>query len=144
MKLILKDYKFSKLKGYLKKNSILFIYNSKIKKQFIQNIQKFKKNNVKSYYVSNSLMKKCLSNSIYYNYTFLVSGLVLFQEITEKSNLKKLNKQDILLGIKLNNKIYIATNPILQKNIKLNYKNEITNLLNTFKKSTKLLKSFSK
>ena len=126
MKLILKDYKFSKLKGYLKKNSILFIYNSKIKKQFIQNIQKFKKINVKCYYVSNSLMKKCLSNSIYSNYTFLVSGLVLFQEITEKSNLKKLNKQDILLGIKLN------------------YKNEITNLLKTFKQSTKILKKLSK
>lgn len=144
MKLILKNYKFSKLKGYLKKNSILFIYNSKIKKQFIQNIQKSKKINVKSYYVSNSLMKKCLSNSIYSNYTFLISGLVLFQEITEKSNLKKLNKQDILLGIKLNNKIYIVTNPIIQKNIKLNYKNEITNLLKTFKQSTKILKNLSK
>ena len=144
MKHILKDYKFSKLKGYLKKNSILFIYNSKIKKQFIQSIQKSKKTNVKCYYVSNSLMKKCLSNSIYSNYTFLVSGLVSLHEITEKSNLKKLNKQDILLGVKLNNKIYISTNLTLQKNIKLNYKNEITNLLKTFKQSTKILKKFSK
>ena len=144
MKLILKNYKFSKLKGYFKKNSILFIYNSKIKKQFIQNMQKFQKTNVNCYYVSNSLMKKCLSNSIYSNYTFLISGLILLKEISIKTKLTELGKQDIIVGIKLNNKIYIVTNSILQKNIKLNYKNQVINLLKTFKQSTKIVKKISK
>ena len=89
-------------------------------------------------------MKKCLSNSIYSNYTFLISGLILLKEITIKTKLTELGKQDIIVGIKLNNKIYIVTNSILQKNIKLNYKNEITNLLKTFKQSTKILKKLSK
>lgn len=144
MKLILKNYKFSKLKGYFKKNSILFIYNSKIKKQFIRRMQKFQKTNVNCYYVSNSLMKKCLNNSIYSNYMFLISGLVLLKEITVKTKLTELDKQDIIIGIKLNNKIYIATNSTLKRNKELNYKNEVINLLKTFKQSTKILKNFSK
>lgn len=144
MKLILKNYKFSKLKGYFKKNSILFIYNSKIKKQFIRRMQKFQKTNVNCYYVSNSLMKKCLNNSIYSNYMFLISGLVLLKEITVKTKLTELDKQDIIIGIKLNNKIYIATNSTLKRNKALNYKNEVINLLKTFKQSTKILKNFSK
>lgn len=144
MKLILKNYKFSKLKGYFKKNSILFIYNSKIKKQFIQKMQKFQKTDVNCYYVSNSLMKKCLNNSIYSNYIFLISGLVLLKEITVKTKITELDKQDIIIGIKINNKIYIVTNSLLKKNKKLNYKNEVINLLKTFKQSTKILKKFSK
>lgn len=144
MKLILKDYKFSKLKGYLKKNSILFIYNSKTKKQFIQNRQHFQRINVQCHYISNSLMKKCLSNSIYSNYTFLISGLVLLKNISIKTKLIEMNKQDILLGIKLNNKIHIVTNSILQKNIKLNYQNQVINLLKTLKELTKTVKQISK
>lgn len=145
MKLILKSYKLSKLKNYFKDNSVILIYNIKTKKEFIDNMQHFKKSNFSSYSVSNSLIKKCLKNSIYLNYISLISSLIILIRIKNNSNLTKFNKQNLLLGIKINNKIYSVNNNIFdKKNLAFNYKQEVTNLVKIFKQSTQFVKKISK
>ena len=144
MKLIFKNYKFLKLKDYFKESSVTFIYNIKTKKEFIDNMQHFQKFNFNCYSVTNSLIKKCLKNSIYLNYKFLASSLIMLTKINTNSDLTEFDKHNILLAIKINNKIYLINDSFNKKNTTLNYKQEMTNLLKVFKQSTRSIKKISK
>ena len=144
MKFTLENYKFLKIKNYLRDNSILYIYNVKTKKKFIKDMQFYNKLNVNCYKISNSLMKLNLKDSTYTNYNCLVSGLINIIKINNNTdnNLLKLNSNGILLGIKLNNKLYLKKIYNNQSSLKFDYKKDSTNLLQILRKNLKKVKTF--
>ena len=138
-----KTYKFLNFKKKLKEKSIIYICNTKNKSNFIKEMQHNKKLNFILYKINNSIIKKCLENSSLSNYSNLFTSSVLLAELTKsdnfKKNLKNLNKNSIIIGLNINNKIYIYDNKINDL-ITLSFKNDHKNLLKLLKINLKSLK----
>ena len=140
-----KTYKFLNFKKKLKEKSIIYICNTKNKSNFIKEMQHNKKLNFIFYKINNSIIKKCLENSSLSNYSNLFTSSILMAELTEfnnlKENLKNLNKNNIIIGLNINNKIYIYDNKIINL-IMLNFKNDHKNFLKVLKLNLKNVKKF--
>lgn len=111
----LKNYRIFKTKKYLKNSEFFLLYHApKLNsKEWIKIEQELKKLNLEYYKVFNGTTLKTMNNSIYKNFTPLISGIVIFIKPIEKFtelDLQILNKNlksfFVLLAIKLNNKIY--------------------------------------
>lgn len=110
-----KNYKLIKLKKYLRKKGLFFLFDSiKLnKKKWIFNEQNLKKLKLKYYKPSNKITIKIFDNSIYKNFGFNIVGFIFFvcpcQKQTELKLffiIKFLKPSFILISIKLNNRIY--------------------------------------
>jgi len=144
MKLELKNYKYYKIKQYLKTQKIFFICTSLDLnyKNWLILQQKFFKVNLKYYKLNNSLTIKFLKHSIFKNIIPLINGPIFLININKNQNLdhtlsqlKSFNAYITLLSLKLNNKIYFINQ--LSTLQTLNYKKNI-------KVFHKTLKSFFK
>ena len=134
-----KTYKFLNLKKKIKKKSIIYICNTKNKSSFIKEMQHNKNLNCYFYKINNSIIKKCLEKSIFSNFSNIISSNTLIIELKKIKKLKEIKRNNIIIGLNLNNKIYIYDNKIM-KLILLNFKNDQKNLLKTFKTNLKILK----
>jgi len=129
VKFTAKNYKINKAKNYIKTNNILFFFNgvNKNSNDWIHTEQNLKKINFQYYKVFNKTTQKTLSNSIYNKTNNTVNGITFFikPETTTKNLLKNNIVKDlklllfILLAVKLNNKLYSATQ--LNKNNSFHY-----------------------
>jgi ribosomal protein L10 len=137
MKLKLNNYKFFKIKCYLKNNNLFFIYNgNNLKtKSWLKIEQELCKYNLKYFKLYNSLTQKAFKDSIFKNFLQVINGLIFFINFKKKiMNLKKIiniNKYLILLCIRINNNIYSVKQ--IKNLITLNYKKNIAILYNTLK-----------
>ena len=141
----LKKYQILKLKKYFKNNNFFFIlHSSKINsKEWIQIEQKIKKLKLKYYKIFNGTASKIIDNSIYANYTQVISSLIVFIKPTFKSTeikLKILEKElkslFILLSVKLNNKIYFISQ--VSSINSFSYKQNVFDLYKVLEKSLKV------
>lgn len=143
MKFELKNYKFFKIKLWLKKEFFL-LYNINNFKNTIKDNQNYKKFELNYYKIPNNLTKIVLKKSIYKNYIGLINGHLIFIKSKKELNLHNLTNLSVgltLIAVKLNNKIY----PVLKFNnlTSMNYKKIGSNFLNTVNflfKNTKYLK----
>ena len=136
----LKTFKFLKLKKKFKKNSIIYICNTKNKSNFIKEMQYKHDLNLGFYKVNNSITKKCLKNSIFHNHLFLFSSFIMLAEVKNSCiNLDKIHKNNLITSTVINNKIY-GYDEKLFSIISLNYENDQKNLLKVFKNSLKTFK----
>lgn len=142
----LNNYKIVKLKQYLKNNKITYFVhvNDLNNKTWLRVEQQLYKLNLQYYKINNSAFKYVIKNSIFSNYEGLVKGsLCLIQEKQNKTNkisiknILKLDKNIVLIGIKLNNKFYSTTQ--INNMVTLNYNKNIEILNRTFKKSLQKL-----
>lgn len=147
MKFNFKNYKFLKFKNNLRANSIIYICNTKTKKNFIKTMQYYNGLNFHCHKINNSLVKSCLRNSTYLNYINMFSGLTLLAELNnyEKlnmtSDLKKLREEHIIIGLNINNKVYVI-NENINKLVRFNFVEDSKSLLHMFKTNLKSLKKF--
>lgn len=158
MKFKLKNYKFLKIKSVIKKNKLLFFYdqiylNYKNKSLIEKDLKKLK---TKYYKIYNSLIFKIIKNSIYKNIKVLInSGIFIAKfSVIKKNfylkNIQHLNAFSILLGIKLNNKIYSKiqivklNNLNFQKNILIFLKKLKLFIKINFYNLLRITKNFSK
>ena len=141
----LKKYQILKLKKYFKNNNFFFIlHSSKINsKEWIQIEQKIKKLKLKYYKIFNGTASKIIDNSIYANYTQVISSLVVFikpsfksTEIKLKILEKELKSLFILLSVKLNNKIYFISQ--VSSINSFSYKQNVFDLYKVLEKSLKV------
>lgn len=134
MKIVFKNYKLLKLKQFLKSNKLFFLFNGSHKNSldWLNTQQVFSNLNIKLNKISNRTFIKILQNSIYFKTQQLVSGPLFF--ITTDHNSKSIISKStlidklyqflfILLGLKLNNKIYSSTQ--IKKIIVLTYKENL-------------------
>ena len=147
----LKEYQILKTKKYFKNNNFFFIYHSsKVNsKEWIQIEQKFKKLKLKCYKILNGTAYRIMNNSIYKNYTKMISGLIVFvktdfksTEIDIKDLEKELKSLFVLISVKLNNNIYLTSQILKIKTF--SYKQNIFNLYKTFEKSQKIAYTLQK
>ena len=150
----LKKYQILKIKKYFKNNNFFFIFHSsKVNsKEWIKVEQKIKKLKLKYYKIFNGTGSKIINDSIFKNYTKIISGLILFikpnfksTEIVLKDLEKELKSLFLLLSIKLNNKIYLISQ--VSDINSCSYKNNVFNLYKVLNKSLKIsyiLKKISK
>lgn len=146
MKFGLKSYKLQKSIFYLKEKPLLFIFNiSNLNtKSWLKTEQIYYKNNIKYFKVYNTLSIKALKRSIFKNITVIINGPICFVYFNKTSNffidLKKflkLNTSMLLVGIKLNNKIYSLSQTI---NVySLNYTKTVKLFNNSLKDLLRLL-----
>lgn len=115
MKFGLKSYKLQKTINYLKKKPLLFIFNisNLNSKSWVKTEQTYYTNNIKYYKICNTLSKKAFEYSIFKNIAVILNGsicIIYFNKTTDISlDLKKfikLNPSMLLVGIKLNHKVY--------------------------------------
>ena len=94
--------------------------------------------------ISNIVTQKCLGNSSYVNYLAIFSNLIMLAEFRNSTsiikNVEELNKEHILLGINVNNKIYIFDEGMM-KNLFLSFDKDCENFLMS---SSVTNKNFSK
>ena len=135
MELNHKNYKLKKAKNYIKLNKLILFSNK------INLATKIKKDSVKGSAVillRNSFIKKILQNSIYLNLIFLINGLTSLTVINHRNsinfkNLIKLDNKNVLIAVKLNDKIY---SPVQLNKLKsFNYIENISNLHGSLKNS---------
>lgn len=127
----MKNFNTIKIKKYLKNYSLLIIaniqdQNSKNQKLIKQELNKLKINYYKN---CNKVTKKIFTKSLYKNFINLIYNpfcfIYLKQNIITLATLKYLkNLKFIILGIKLNRKIYFLKQ--LEKLKTLSYKNEFS------------------
>ena len=130
MKLNKKSYNISKIKNYLKFNSLFFFCqgSSKNSKKWLYIEQEIKALGYNSYKVLNKPTSNALQNSIFINSKPLLNGLNFIIKPLKKSSrlTKNMFKKKfepllfLLTAIKINNKIYSVTQ--LKKLYVLNYK----------------------
>lgn len=149
MKFKLKEYKFSKIKNYIKVNDFFFIYNSNNLnlKDWISIEQEFKNLNLEYYKIYNTVSKKTLENSIYTNFKPLINGLVILIKPNAKTKVQfqtflNLNNVLVTVGIKLNKKIYNTTQ--LKNLHSLEYKTNMAILVKSLKTSLKIPYKYTK
>jgi hypothetical protein len=113
MEFELKNYKFLKIKYYLKKTNFILFFNGTNQnlKNWILIEQSLKKKNLNFYKIHNKLIIKAINNSIYKNLKFLVNGVIIFLQpntitLLKLKTLITINPLLTLLSIKLNNKFY--------------------------------------
>jgi len=143
MEFELKNYKFFKIKHYLKKTHFFFFFNgiNLNLKNWILIEQTLKKLKLKFYKIYNALIIKAIKNSIYENIKSLISGLIIILKPNSENllKLKKLltiNPLLTLLSIKLNNKLYSI--PQLKKIIFLDFKKNAAILYKSLKTYLKI------
>ena len=140
-----KSYQFLNFKKKLKTKSIIYICNTKNKPNFIEEMQYNKNLNFYFYKINNSLIKKCLKKSILLNYSNMFTSTIIIAELNNfnnfKKNFKKLNENNIIVGLNINNKIYVYDEKI-NKLVLLNFKKDQKNFLNLLKINLKNLKKF--
>lgn len=141
MKFELKGYKLQKIKNCFKKEPIIFVFNisNTNAKNWLNVEQKFYKYNLKCTKVCNTLSKKSLNNSVFKNAGVLMNGSICLVYLRNAQNfsvalhkITKINPSLILLGLKLNNKIYSANQ--IHKISNINYKQSIKVFNNSLKK----------
>ena len=139
-----KTYQIVKLKKYLKKNGLFFLFHSaklNLTKWTLteQNLKKLKL----SYYKPlNKTTVKTFKNSIYKNFSFNIAGFIVFinssyktTELNLSSIIKILKPSFTLVSIKLNNKLY-STAQIKGLN-DLSYNKSVFNLYKVLDKQLK-------
>lgn len=92
-------------------------------KNSIKVMQELKKLDLKHYKLYNTMTKQTFNKTIYQNYQPLISSFVMliFPNATVKINKLKYFKDMVtLLGIKMNNKIYIFKNLYLETKFEFN------------------------
>lgn len=113
-----KSYQIFKLKKYLKKNDIFFLFHSaKLDSvKWTSTEQTLKKFNLEYYKPLNKIASKTLKNSVYNNFDSSIGGFLLFvnpinNEVPlQLTNIaKSLKPSFVLIGVKLNNRIYSTT-----------------------------------
>lgn len=147
---IFKIYQKNKTKKYIKSTKLFFFYNGIYKNsdEWILIKQEIKTLNYQYKNMYNKLVCLTLKNSIYFNISSIITGVTFFvkpnnknQKLTKKTLINKLDSF-FLLGIKLNNKIYLIK--LLQNINSLDYlDNELILfqcLLTNFKFSLKKFK----
>ena len=137
MKFNLKNYKLLKFKAFIKQKKFLIITFSIKQKPQIKKSQKFKALNCDYYQIHNTLTKKTFKSSIYKNYMYLIKSLITLLE-PKNLDLKQLNKDLVIVGFKINNKIYL-THQLDQRSLQFNYK---LNYITTTKTLKTALTSF--
>ena len=150
----LKNYQIFKLKKYLKNNDFFFLFHSaklnSIKwRDTEQNLKKLKLNYYKPL---NRTTIKALKESIYSNFSSIVSGFILFVNPAYKNNeinlsliTKDLKPSFTLIGAKFNNKIYATSQ--LKGMKELSYKKNMFTLhrtLDRYLKATYIITGNSK
>jgi ribosomal protein L10 len=145
MKFGLKNYKLKKNLNYLKKKPLLFIFNisNLTSKSWIKIEQAYKTNNIKYFKVYNNLSKKAFECSIFKNMTVILNGPICLVYLTKMPNLFfdlkkliKLNSSMLLIGVKLNTKVYSF--PQITNICSFNYNKNIKLFNNSLKQLLKL------
>ena len=141
----LKNYRVFKVKNYFKKCNFFFFFHSiKVTStEWVVIEQYLKKLKLKYYKILNGTTRKTIDNSIYKNFTQLISGTILLVEPQFKTTVLNLNLLEkelkilfALLSIKLNDKIYSVEQ---LKNFKVfSYKQNMFYLFQLLEKSSKL------
>ena len=130
----LKNYRVFKVKTYFKKCNFFFFFHSikVISNEWVAIEQYLKKLKLKYYKIFNGTTRKTIDNSIYKNFSKLISGTILFVEPQFKTTVLNLNLLEkelkplfALLSIKLNDKIYSVEQ---LKNFKVFSKKNMFNL----------------
>ena len=143
MKLKIKNYKHLKIKNYFKNYKFFLIYNGTSSKSFALKNQKLQKLNLTSYKISNNIAKKVLNRSIYKNFKPIINSLVIFLKSRNNysnntfNQLQEIDNSFKLVGLKINNKIYIKSflSIILKK---FNYNETVLTLLILLKTCLKI------
>jgi len=123
VKFSIKTYKLQKIKKYLKESAIFFFYNVVTPKNSIKVLQELKKLELKHYKLYNTITKQTFNNTIYQNYQPLISSFIMLifpNTIVRINKLKYFKDMVTLLGIKMNNKIYIFKNIYLETKFEFN------------------------
>jgi hypothetical protein len=128
MKFTSKNYKIIKTKDYMKKNNLFFFFGgvNRNSNDWILVEQSLKNMNFNYYKIFNKTTKKTLTDSIFNTIKPAINGI----KFLIKPKTKQISKQILMtsfepllfnmLAIKLNNKIYQATQ--LKNSYSLNYK----------------------
>ena len=110
-----KSYQIFKLKKYIKKNEIFFLFHcAKLDSvKWTKTEQSLKKLNLEYYKPLNKVASKTLKTSIFNNLDSSMGGFLLFVNPIDKKSVidlstitKSLKPSFVLIGVKLNNKIY--------------------------------------
>lgn len=142
----LKAYQTKKTKKFFKNNSIFFFFNfSKLKpKEWLKIEQQLKQLKLTQYKILNGITTKIFYNSIFVNYSNLITGLITLVKPDFKNTELKLNEINkklstlfSLLSLKLNTKVYLTNQ--FAKIKTLSYAKNILELYKTLEKSTKTL-----
>lgn len=111
----LKKYQTIKINSYIKINTFLLFFQSNKSKNISwkKNEQTLKKLKLTYYKTINKIVLRKFKNSIYKNFTTLISGVILLVTTTDKKRFEKFEKikktlqsNFSLISVKLNNKIY--------------------------------------
>ena len=111
----LKKYQTTKINSYIKINTFLlfFLTNKSKNISWKKNEQTLKKLKLTYYKTINKIVLRKFKNSIYKNFTTLISGVILLVTTTDKKRFEKFEKikktlqsNFSLISVKLNNKIY--------------------------------------
>jgi hypothetical protein len=144
----LKSYQVFKLKNYFKNKSLFIVFHcAKLNlKEWVQIEQKLKKLKLNYYKPLNKVTLKELKNSIYFNYSPIINGSVLFVSFDSSNsssdlphNLNQLQNSlksvFIQVSLKLNNKLYSTQQLVKFQN--LSYKENIFKFHKVLNKSLK-------
>jgi|JI61114BRNA_FD_contig_121_56663_length_8984_multi_7_in_0_out_0_8 hypothetical protein len=141
MKFTVKSYKLTKIENYFKISNFFFLANTITPKNNIKTAQELKKSNLNYYKLYNTLTKRIIKNSIFYNYQPLINGLIMIVIPQDNKNIKpRINEFIILLGVKLNNKIYSVDQ--IRSIIKFDFKKDYLNLIKASKVTLKQIELF--
>lgn len=145
MKLNFKNYKLIKLKNYLRKSSLFFLFDSiKLnKKKWTLNEQNLKNLKLTYYKPTNKITIKTFIHSIYKNFSFNIIGFLFFINSCNKRTelvlpfiTKTLKPSFILISIKLNNKFYSVAQ--IKRLNSLSYNKNVFCLCQIFNKQLKM------
>jgi ribosomal protein L10 len=145
MKSAFKTYKINKIKSYFKKKSCVILCHvpNSSAKNWLKIQKQFYNYNIKCYKIHNNITKEVLSNSIFKNLVLMPKGsvcLIYFEEETKLrvkiQQLLTLNKSILILGLKLNNKVYSYSQ--LKTLFTINYEKNVKVFQKSLKKLLKL------
>lgn len=145
MKFELKRYKLKTTTAYFQKKPIFLLFNvaNLNSKQWLKIEQAFFNHNLNYIKIYNTLTKLFLKKSIFLRFKSIINGNLCFISLKNKTQ-NNLNIQEIIkidstmsfLGLKLNNKVYSATQ--LKTISTLNYKKNVQFLNQSLKRLLKL------
>ena len=150
MNINLKEFKILKLKKFMKKEELLFFFqsnrlNQKDWKKIEQTLKKLK---LKYYKLFNSTTTNTFKTSIYFNYSIIINNFLIILTPVFKTTLfnklfltKELKTLFVLLSIKLNNKMY-SLNQIKGLN-NFSYKSSAFNMFKSLEKYLKMTNVFN-
>lgn len=127
MRFELKNHKLGKIKSFFKNENLIFLYHSSNlnSEYWITIEQKLIKYNLVYYKLYNTLFKKIVKKSIFYNLFKVIHGPIMFINVKfyNKKNVSlneliNINQKLSLLCFKLKKKIYITSQISAMKNLK--------------------------